>query len=400
MNNKTKYITGLKALGAIMVVISHLKMQFSNYTDLTWKLITFPAYFILLFVCISAFTISMSLDKRTEFNLVSYMKRRWVRLAPSYYAILLIGLTVKTLVQGWGYFQNTVTNLPFLFLFLNLDPIHTKSQSSILGVEWMLPILFWFYLFIPLVLWSAKKFFPIFLLLFSGSIFLHFNPTIITTYNGFGGFGWSMQFYIVMYTFTIFIYVLHQITAGDIVKKLTVKKCVYAVGSVLCLILLLFYIHSTSERIYGVALLGITGYLLWIKIPLMESVHKNFPQLTIIIDNLDIVLLGVILIKYMINLYFIQDPHIILTLWFVALLMAGIHRPLLSRLLFENKPMQFLGLISFGMYLTHPLAIIAAERTIPMQLPWVRVALIFPLTIFLSYVLYRYIEEPIRKRFS
>ncbi len=107
--------------------------------------------------------------------------------------------------------------------------------------------------------------------------------------------------------------------------------------------------------------------------------------------------LGIVLVKYMINLYFIKDPHIVLTIWFVALLIAGTHRPFLMRILFENRWMQWLGVISFGMYLLHPLAIIVAEKTIPMQYPLLRVTFIFPLTIATAFLLYKVIENPVKK---
>jgi peptidoglycan/LPS O-acetylase OafA/YrhL len=209
MNKNTRFITGLKALGAIMVVISHLKMQFSGYTDFSWKFINFSSYFIVLFICISAFTISMSIERKTQFHFLSYMKRRWERLAPSYYIVLIIGLAVKTMINGWKFFPSNVQNLFYDFAFLNLDPINKGAQAAILGVEWMLPIMFWCYVLIPIFLFSARRIYSLFLILFALSIFLHFNPTVFTNYTGFGGAGWSIQFYIVMYTYTILIYILH-----------------------------------------------------------------------------------------------------------------------------------------------------------------------------------------------
>lgn len=399
MKKNTQFITGLKALGAIMVIISHLKMQFSGYTDFSWKFVTFSAYFIVLFMCISAFTVSMSIDKKMPFNFFRYMKRRWMRIAPSYFVVLIIGLLVKTIVNGWNFFPANIGNLLYDFAFLNLDPIHKAAQAAILGVEWMLPIMFWFYLFIPVFLFSVRRVFPLFILLFIFSIFLHFNPNIIVTYTGFGGPGWSMQFYIFMYIYTIFIYFLHTKNINwQTIKKRWIKVFFSGVGIVVCIGMLLFYLKGLSEDMYILGLLGLTVYLLLVKKYVIEYIARKSIVLSKIINNLDIPILVVILIKYMINLYFIKYPHIVLCVWFVALLIAGFHRPLISRLLFENRIMQFIGMISFGIYLLHPLAIIVAERTIPMQYPWVRVLLIFPLSILGAYVLYRVVEVPTRNR--
>lgn len=384
MGKHTKFITGLKALGAIMVVISHLKMQFSGYSDFSWKFITFSSYFIMLFICISAFTIAMSLDRRNEFHFLSYIKRRYLRLAPSYYVAIIIGFFMRIAINGWQYYYATLGNLPYVFLFLNLDPIHIPSQASILNVEWMLPILFWFYFLIPLLLYLVRKIPSLFLLVFATSIYLHFNPTAIATYTGFGGFGWSMQFYILPYVYTMLVYYLF--TSKNFIRVLP------GIGVLLCFSLLFYFIDSKSERIYAFFLLAMTVYLLWIKEKIINIFQKRSTVFASILNNLDIPVLIVILVKYMINLYFIKYPHLILTFWFIALLIACFHRPFITRFLFENKYMQFLGTISFGIYLIHPLIILLTERFAPMEYPYFRVLLIFPLTILAAYMLYKMIE--------
>jgi len=314
---------------------------------------------------------------------------------------LIIGLVVKTMINGWQFFPSNIQNILYDFVFLNLDPIRKEAQAAILGVEWMLPIMFWSYLLIPLFLFSVRRVYSLFVLLFMVSIFLHFNPDFFVTYRGFGGAGWSLQFYIVMYAYTIFIYYFQKIqpdwqTIQWTVKKKHIGLIIAGFGTFVCLLVLLYYLHGSSERVYAAALLLITAYLLWIKAGVMGYMRK-FPKiLSVLVDNSDLCVLGIILAKYMVNYYFIKNPHIIVCLWFVALLIAGFHRPLISRLLLENRIMRFLGTISFGMYLLHPLAIILAERTIPMQYPFLRVLLIFPVTILASYLFYRVFEKPLR----
>lgn len=392
----TKFITGLKALGAIMIVVSHLKMRLSGYSDFGWKILLFSDYFIMLFICISAFTIAMSLDKKKDFHFFSYLKRRYLRLAPSYYIAILAGLVVRTAISGSQYFFATIPNLLYIFLFLNLDPIHIPSQAAVLSVEWMLPILFWFYVLIPIFLYLLRKVPSIFFLLFAGSIYLHFNPTAIMTYTGFGGFKWSFQFYILPYAYTILMYFLFTR-----VNKLQIKNSasvvISGVGALLCFSFLFYYISSNSERIYAFFLIALTFYLMWIKGSVMNLFRRKSTVLSVIVDNADILVLSVILIKYMINVYFVQHPHLILTIWFIALLIACSYRPVFSRVLFENRYIQFLGLISFGIYLLHPLVILFAEIIISMDYPILRLVFIFPVTIALAYTLYRFIELPLRK---
>lgn len=402
MEKDTKFITGLKAFGAIMVVVSHLKMQFSGYTDITFKFITFAPYFIMLFIAISAFTISMSIDKQKEFKFFSYFKRRYFRIAPSYYVAVVLTFLMRTAINGVTYFHNAFPSLFYIFLFLNFEPIHADSQASILSVEWMIPILFWFYFFIPPCLYLIRNYFPIFCFILLGAIFLHFHPDIFFTYKGFGGFKWSFQFYLLPYVYTILIYALHK----DRLNILSSRKrnyfvfMLYLLAIGFCYILFLYYIGNRSEQMYGTILLLISLYLIWMKKIIIRFCEKISRKLFFLVNNFDVVVLFIMLLKYMINLYHINNPHIILTFLFVDLILAGFYRPFIMRILFENRIMQFLGVISFGIYLIHPIVITVVERLVSMEYPLIRLFGIFSLTVICAKILYAKVENPFSTYFS
>jgi peptidoglycan/LPS O-acetylase OafA/YrhL len=395
---KTKYITGLKALGALMIVVGHLHYQFSSFPDLVYKIVSFAGNFIVLFFCISAYTVAMSIDRTKQFKLIPFMIKRWIRLAPAYYVMIVVGLGAQVAIHHWSFVSGTLRDLFLHVTFLNLNLIWEPSQSSLLGFEWTIPILFWFYPVTALLLYLIRRRFFLFTAVFALGVYLHFHLNAIITYHGMMSNSRSMQVWIVMYVYTLFIYQLQKNTDSIFPRN---KKFIMTMLRVICSIvpfgILLTNIQTTSERTYALGLIVLTCYLLWGKRYVLSAI-TGFPRaVRVCIDNIDTVILLVVLGKYVLNLYFIKDSLIIMCLWFNALLLAGAGKPLILRVFLENRFMNFIGTISFGIYLNHNLAITAIGYIVPPQYSMLRVLCILALSFSTAFLLYQSIEQPIKK---
>jgi peptidoglycan/LPS O-acetylase OafA/YrhL len=209
--NSTKYITALRAYAALSVYFIHSGgFGFREMSVFTNRLVDFGKFGVTVFFVLSAFTICMSIDKSNKFEFKNYLIRRFFRVAPLYYIVLIIAF----LLGGSEYYlklynvDNDISSLLFHFSFLNVF-IH-KHQNNIIGLEWSVPIEFFYYLIIPFAFFYYNKTNKIIIgvlvssiiSLFSSIIYQHFYPHFL--------FNWSIFKYAFSFNFGILIYILFR----------------------------------------------------------------------------------------------------------------------------------------------------------------------------------------------
>lgn len=150
------YIDSMRGVAILMVLIVHSTMFFSlvGITELPFnleKVIYSGKYGVSLFFIVSAYTLFRSLDLRKESGFKSYFIRRFFRIAPMYYLVLI---TLFFLYFIKGISDISVFNLVTHILFIN--GFFVNYFNSIIGVEWTIFVEVIFYLFLP-VIYSYKK---------------------------------------------------------------------------------------------------------------------------------------------------------------------------------------------------------------------------------------------------
>ncbi|AUS26131.1 acyltransferase [Paenibacillus polymyxa] len=151
--DKLQFVDTLRALAIIGVLLVHVSQYVDGLNGWLQKGLSIGAKGVALFYMASAFTLFLSLSRRSSDKregMVAYLLRRFFRIAPLYYMMLGIYLVVNgTGPRFWLGDQEgvTVTNIAAHALFLNgLNPYWI---NSIIGVEWSIAVECMFYLFIP-----------------------------------------------------------------------------------------------------------------------------------------------------------------------------------------------------------------------------------------------------------
>jgi len=128
-----------RSIAIIMVLISHSRFYFVQYTDLQWLsfngFLGVELFFVLSGFLIGGIIIKEIVEKPSLSNLLTFYKRRWFRTLPLYFLMVVI-LIILGKPFHW-------TNLFFIqnFNFQHLE---------FFPVSWSLSVEEWFYLLIPL----------------------------------------------------------------------------------------------------------------------------------------------------------------------------------------------------------------------------------------------------------
>ncbi|MGP0575677.1 acyltransferase family protein [Paenibacillus peoriae] len=154
-DDKLQFVDTLRALAIIGVLLVHVSQHVDGLNGWLQKGLSIGAKGVALFYVASAFTLFLSLSRRSgdkKERISAYLLRRFFRIAPLYYVMLGIYLVVNgTGPRFWLGDQEGVTaaNIAAHVLFLNgLNPYWI---NSIIGVEWSIAVECMFYLFIPLL---------------------------------------------------------------------------------------------------------------------------------------------------------------------------------------------------------------------------------------------------------
>jgi peptidoglycan/LPS O-acetylase OafA/YrhL len=149
------------SLDAILAVVWH----HAGATVPGWQITTRGFLGVDLFFIISGFLIvTLLLRERRRTNTISisnFYTRRFLRIFPPYYLMLLVVGTVVYLKPGGNTSEAVKHDLPYALLYLsNLVPMYSQ-----LGITWSLSVEEQFYLVVPTIVKYSRRALPILLLL-------------------------------------------------------------------------------------------------------------------------------------------------------------------------------------------------------------------------------------------
>lgn len=331
----TKFITGLRAYSALGVFLVHVVAGTGALDNLPFlkQVCEFGRFGVISFFVISAFTICMSVDNAKEFSFKQYILRRFLRIAPMYYVVLLICFCFTDGISNQFEVKMDFYNLFMHLTFLNL--FDARHANNILAVEATVPIEFAYYLVIPFAFQYFKG---------EKSQWLMY-PLLVFT------------FLISVYSLKLFMNFYNPI-APNISNHWSVEK----------------YLFTFT--------IGVFTYIIW-KVKLQIFPTKSF-----------ILLAHFFLLAYIIRQDF-EKTEMIFSIWVVLLIFICASKSWLSQFLFENKIIDYIGKISYSIYLIHvPIIILLREY---IQNTGLVGLVAITITLFLSSLSYKFIEKPFIK---
>ncbi len=379
------FITGFKGLAIVFIVAFHLQFIYSGFPEYINKFLAFSSVWINPFLILSAFTLTNGFVEERYNNFFSFMKRRFLRIAPPYYLLLIVAFFLWPLMTpSFRYIANFPILVQHLF-FLNTAPIDQANQVRLLGIEWYVPVQFWLYVILPFVLFFLNQSVVVYVVLLLIAVVLHWEKNLLFHYKTVFDFASSVQNFLWLYIMAIGIRVLKN------------KRKTLALGLLLGFLVFLYGIQTRSEQMY----ITVAFLLVYWRIFIVEAViakARNIHQmLAVCIDHIDVAILFVMLYKYVLNWYFVKNPHEFMAFWSFAIIVAGYARPWVLRKLLENRILTIIGEYSYEVFLSHYMIITAVGYIIPKQGPYVRTLLILPITAIVSYLLRRFVSKPALK---
>lgn len=138
MKNDTKYLTSIRGFACLIVVIAHI---LANVPAIGVNVSGCGKIGVWLFFVLSAFLLTwqwLGVEKVTRKNVFQFYCKRFFRIFPCYFVILLFAFLV-------GYITDFKTVIKHLFLLEGL------------GHFWTIPVEFVFYIFVPLFVFILQK---------------------------------------------------------------------------------------------------------------------------------------------------------------------------------------------------------------------------------------------------
>lgn len=334
---ETQYLVGLRGYAALAVFFIHyeggglrsLVIDKSFLNSILNRVVDFGKYGVVVFFVLSAYTISKSLDFSASINYRNYLIRRLLRIIPMYYLIILVAFSYGGIAEYFSLFQvtNSSWNLLSHLSFLNLFQI--EYRNNLIGVEWSVPIELFYYLLIPPLFISLKKI------------------------RGLGTHIFILSLSLAL-TLPAFINNIYTIMPHLSYHWSPIK-----------------YIFSFS---FGLVLFH------------FEKLYKkHIPKFS----GLILIELFVLLLSFVIS--FQKHEEEFITIWCGAIILVTSSRSNLSKLLFENPFIIYLGTVSYSFYLLHYPVLLFIK---PLQLfPFFNFILGLVTTSLISCITYQFIEK-------
>lgn len=349
-------LDGLRAIAAFSVIFFHISFWFDYPKTLFYDLLKFVLSFggdggglgVTFFFILSGFLITYLMfieqSKNGSINILFFYFKRIIRIWPLYYLTLIVGFLIYPLISllnGQVHFENA-SILLYSFFAANFDHIYNGNPSiGILGVQWSVAIEEQFYLLWPLVfyIFSKKYTFPILLL------------------------------------FIILISELFFIKSTD-----------WNIG----------YYHLISNFRF-LAFGGLLAYLCYFKSKWIDSFLKYIGSNT----NLTIYFTSILMMLFQQRLseYFFYFKYLYHVLPFLFFGFVIVEQNFSNKSFFKIgsfRILSWLGKISYGLYLTHMIAIYIVlglfSACSSRYVGW-EILLSVTLTVILSYLSYTYIES-------
>ncbi|ANR80894.1 hypothetical protein BBB57_23175 [Kosakonia sacchari] len=143
MSGKLMSLNVLRGLAALLVVFYHMEVMKPSIITKTfsWGWIGVDVFFVL-----SGFFIGLSILKSASWSIASFLKRRFLRIAPAYYVsiLLIVGLSSSYFLINTNGICHIIVHLFFTHSF------RPEFHGSINGAYWTLGIEFFFYILMAL----------------------------------------------------------------------------------------------------------------------------------------------------------------------------------------------------------------------------------------------------------
>jgi peptidoglycan/LPS O-acetylase OafA/YrhL len=334
-----KGINGLRAIAALSVVVFHLNFSFKEFYHLpNLRTVDLAGFGVTIFFAISGFLITYLLleeKKRLYINIKKFYTRRVLRIWPLYYLFLAISL-LTAFIFNVGKIESSAL-FYYVFMAANI-PFIFSFALPFLGHYWSIGVEEQFYLLWP---WVIKR-----------------SENVLRT--------------------------LISIAIGLILLRLLFRYIEYKWG--FSVPYAIIHINRFDCMVIG----AIGGYLAYNKPYLIERLSQPIYQ---IVSWLIIILL-------FFNKFHIASviDHEIVSFATVILIINGSFnpKPLIN---LENSVLDFLGRISYGIYIIHQLVIFYTAQLLnrfsftAFEKYLVSFVLVISITILLSYLSYEYFEK-------
>lgn len=154
---ETRFITGLRAFAALAVVLLHAGgagLKELGPAGTAWVEMAGRGGVYVFFV-ISGFSVSASYLAAPSYG--DYLARRFWRIAPLYYAWIAIVVAGLVPPSGWAAVLHAPANLYNVLMHVSfLSFLDYRIANSLIEAEWSLPIEMAYYLILPFVLVWAR----------------------------------------------------------------------------------------------------------------------------------------------------------------------------------------------------------------------------------------------------
>ncbi len=353
-------LNGIRAIAALLVVIAHFTPLFAMQEGLSFSIYhgNYPGGLaVTLFFVLSGFLITYLLILEKEnfknIDLKAFYLRRILRIWPLYYFIMIAGILVMYLMYHQNLLQKSngnfsITVLYFLFAGNYSEAIYQVSFNhtfSIIAILWSVGVEEQFYLFWPWLIKFFKK-----------------SRTVLLAF---------LAGYIVL---KIIIRVFFANTFLSPLINLTRLDCMAIGGIAACLVLDATTYTTIIARFVFNRYVQITAWIVFVigftLLPMPFSIFS---------DDFYAVFFAVIIINVS------QNKNTLISL--------------------ENGIFNFLGRISYGIYMYHVLTMFVLQKIIPKPADTVfnyflYLAIVIGLTVTVAYLSNRYIESYFLKKKS
>jgi peptidoglycan/LPS O-acetylase OafA/YrhL len=297
-HGQTNFVTGLRGAAVLGVILIHtgggglrdLGLVANRFVDL-------GASGVYAFFVISGFSIASAWQRHP--NYPQYILMRFFRLAPLYYLTLWASMSLGLTATYWQNFfgLNSIDGRNILLHLSFLSWTDYTITNSIIGVEWSLSIEFFWYLFLPVIVGLVSQRYGR-QFVFWGTAVLYFISRLDLSY-------------------------LFGMESSQYGLAMAWSPLPYAASYVLGVWVFQLRIHWRHTPLQGD--LAILGSGLTVLIHLLE------PRIASLV-------LGTTLLVSLIT---------------ASLLLFCSSRSLATKLVFENPPILWMGVLSYGLYLVH-----------------------------------------------
>jgi peptidoglycan/LPS O-acetylase OafA/YrhL len=306
----TNFITGMRAFAALAVVLVHAGgAGFRELGIVGHNIADFGRTGVYVFFVISGFSVACSYEASDGY--LDYLNKRLWRIAPLYYFWLVVTIAFGVTATYWQKQLNAEINSYSVFLHVFfLSFLDYRITNSIIGVEWSISIEVFWYFVLPLLLIGCGNKFKTLLLLFI-----------------------SFPIYLLSVTFP------HVLPVEG---------------------------ENVGLAMHWSPIPYILSYALGIAAFRFRNICKHSNGVGNFVLTMSVVLVGVYVWHPTVVIRLFYDEFIFVSVLTTALILFGTNKSLLFRLFFNNSAVQFLGVLSYGIYLCHmPLLSLIARIDVP-----------------------------------